>query len=365
MPLFQSSVRILRALVMLCLLASTAISHAGDKPWPIKVVVVTTFEVGADTGDQPGEFQYWVEREHLNEVLPFPGGVHPLRTNADHSILGVVSGMSLANAGPSIMALGLDPRFDLSHAYWLINGIAGVDPHDATLGSAAWADYVVNDVAREIDPREAPTDWRYGLFAIGAKRPDEMPQNGTTTGYGYPEAFALNARLVNWAYGLTRGLILPDTSQMADDRAKWKGFPNAQKRPFVLKGDSFASDYYWHGKLMTRYANDWVRQWTQGHGNFVMTNMEDSAMAEALTRLNAMHRVDFKRVLVLRTASNYSMQAPGHTAVESVTAPYIAYIPSLESAYLVGSTVVNQILANWPEYEAHIPETWSGTSAAR
>ena len=44
----------------------------------------------------------------------------------------------------SMMALGLDPRFDLTHAYILINGIAGVDPKIASLGSAAWADYALD-----------------------------------------------------------------------------------------------------------------------------------------------------------------------------------------------------------------------------
>ena len=55
----------------------------------------------------------------------------------------------------------------------------------------------------------------------------------------------------------------------------------------MLKGDSFASDYYWHGKIMTRYADDWVKLWTGGKGTFVMTEMEDSAVAEALRRLDA------------------------------------------------------------------------------
>ena len=31
------------------------------------------------------------------------------------------------------MALGLDPRFDLSQAYWMVAGIAGIDPEDALL----------------------------------------------------------------------------------------------------------------------------------------------------------------------------------------------------------------------------------------
>jgi len=39
------------------------------------------FEVGADTGDTPGEYQYWVEHEHLDTILPFPAGYHDLRLN--------------------------------------------------------------------------------------------------------------------------------------------------------------------------------------------------------------------------------------------------------------------------------------------
>src|SRR5580698_8979735 len=126
---------------LLCILATLllcTIAQAQDKPWPIRAVIVTTFEIGNDTGDSPGEFQFWVEREHLDQTIDFPGGTHPLRTNADHTVLGMVSGTTLVNATASMMALGLDPRFDLSHAYFLINGIAGVDPHSASIGSAAW-----------------------------------------------------------------------------------------------------------------------------------------------------------------------------------------------------------------------------------
>ena len=41
---------------------------------------VTAMEVGEDTGDAPGEFQYWVEREKLTEKLDFPGGVRALNS---------------------------------------------------------------------------------------------------------------------------------------------------------------------------------------------------------------------------------------------------------------------------------------------
>jgi purine nucleoside permease len=348
--------RFFRCCVVIATLSSATLLSAQqpfEKPWPIRAVIVTTFEVGNDTGDTPGEFQFWVEREHLDETLDFPGGIHPLRTNHDHTVLGMVSGTTLVNATASMMALGLDPRFDLTHAYILINGIAGVDPHIASIGSAAWAQYVIGDVARSIDPREAPRDWPYGLFPTNATQPNPPAVEVPT--WHRSNLFTLNPALVRWAYAQTHSLSLGDDPAVAAFRAEFTGFPNAQRPPFVLLGDSFASDYYWHGAIMTRYAEDWVRLWTRGAGTFAMTEMEDSGFLNAIERLNAMHRVDRDRVLVLRTGSNFSMQPPGHDAVESVTAPYIGSRVALESAYLVGSTVVHNLLANWPTTREHIP----------
>ena len=330
-------------------------SSASTAPWPVRAVIVTTFEIGNDTGDMPGEFQLWAEREHLDEVIDFPGGVHPLRTNADHTVLGMVSGTTLVNSTASMMALGLDPRFDLTHAYFLINGIAGVDPHEASIGSAAWANYVVNDVSREIDPHDAPADWPYGYFPMGATRP--RPEKLPPPKFQGSNLYTLNPQLVAWAYAQTKDLKLTDDPTVASFRSEYKGFPNAQKPPFVLLGDTFASDVYWHGTVMTGFAEDWVKLHSNGKGRFVMTEMEDSGYMEAVARLGSMHRIDPQRVLVLRTGSNYSMPRPGHTAVESVTAPYIGMRIAVESAYLTGSTVLHALVSNWPQTRDHIPAT--------
>jgi purine nucleoside permease len=336
---------------MACLLAAPA--RAQQKPWPIRAVVVTTFEIGADTGDAPGEFQFWVEREHLDEVVDFPGGVHPLRTNASHTVLGMVSGTTLVNATASMMALGLDPRFDLTHAYFLITGIAGGDPRVLSLGSAAWADVVVSDVVREIDPREAPKDWPYGFFPVGSSAPN--PQVLAAPQWFSSNLYPLNPKLTAWAFAQTRDLKLADDANAASFRAAFQGDPNAQKPPFVLIGATFASDYFWHGAILTQFARDWVRLQSGGKASFATTEMEDAGFMNAIQRLSAMHRVDANRVMVLRTVSNFSEPRPGQTAVESITSPYKGMRLALESGYLCGSTVLHQILAHWDTAYAKIP----------
>ena len=57
--------------------------RAQTHPIPVKVVVLAMFEQGEDTGDTPGEYQYWVERDHLDRVYPLPAGYHAARMNAD------------------------------------------------------------------------------------------------------------------------------------------------------------------------------------------------------------------------------------------------------------------------------------------
>ena len=330
-----------------------ALAQAQQKPWPVRAVVVTTFEIGQDTGDIPGEFQLWVEREHLDEVIAFPGGIHPLRANKEHTVLGMVSGTTLVNATASMMALGLDPRFDLTRAYVLINGIAGIDPKIASIGSAAWASYVIGDVSREIDRADMPAEWPYGWFPVGSHGPN--PEKLSMAPWMPTNLHPLNDRLTTWAYEQTKGLKLEDDAKVAEFRAGFTGFPEAQRPPFVLMGDTFASDYYWHGTTMTQFARDWVKLFTAGKGRFATTEMEDSGFVGAIERLNAMQRMDLSRVMVLRTGSNYSMPRPGHTAVESVTAPYIGSHVALEAAWLCGSTVLHKILDDWNDTESTVP----------
>jgi purine nucleoside permease len=338
--------------VALALVAfATPTVRAADLIRP-KVIVMATFEIGADTGDKPGEFQLWVEREKLTQTLTVPGLDRPVRFN-DQGVYGVVSGTTV-RAGVQIMALCLDPRFDLSKTYWVINGIAGVNPHLASEGSAAWARHVIDgDIAYEIDSREAPADWPYGIMALGNKSPKDKPVIPDWA--PKPMAWTLNPALVAWAFALTKDVALLDSPEAQKHRALYRDFPAGSRPPQVLLGDSFASCRYWHGAVMQNWADNWTALYTKGAGSAAMTNMEDHGIANALTRLAGMGRVDFQRVLILRTGSNFSMPPTGQSAAASMVAEYQGMIPALEAAHRVGSPVVQALVKDWAKFEGQTP----------
>jgi purine nucleoside permease len=338
------------AIILVCALAA----GAQTTPIPVKVVVVTMFERGEDAGDIPGEYQLWVEREHLDRVIPLAAGYHHVRLNTN-GVLGMVTGIGTAKAAASVMALGLDPRFDLSKAYWVVAGIGGGDPADVSLGSAVWADHVVDgDLAYEVDARDIPPDWPTGYVPLRRLRPYAEPVRTDLEG----ELYTLNPALVGWAYRLTKDVALADTPAIRTARARFAGFPNAQKPPFVTHGDTISSSTFWHGTRMDAWANAWTRYYSGG--NYMIAAMEDTGTMQALTFLNSAGRVDLRRVLVLRTVSNYDREAPGSTPAESlkglVGGMYSAYLPALDAAQVVGSKVVHYLVDHWAECASTIPK---------
>jgi purine nucleoside permease len=327
---------------------------ATASPLRVKVVVVTMFERGEDTGDTPGEYQLWVEREHLDQVIPLPAGYHHVRLNKD-GVLGMVTGVGTAKAAASVMALGLDSRFDFSQSYWIVAGIGGGDPNDVSAGSAVWANHIVDgDLAFEIDARQIPQSWPTGYLPLRKGMPYELPASDE-----YGEAYALNQEFVGWAFRLTKDVTLADSDALRKSRARFVGFPNALKPPFVARGDVMASSTFWHGSKMEEWANAWTRYYTGGSGNYMVAGMEDSGTLQALTFLSQAGRVDLQRVLVLRTVSNYDREPPGVAVADSlkemVSGNYSAYLPALEAAQIVGDKVVRDIVEHWSEREGNIP----------
>jgi purine nucleoside permease len=270
-------------------------------------------------------------------------------------VLGLLTGVGTAKAAASVMALGMDPRFDLSKAYWIVAGIGGGDPADVSLGSAVWADHVVDgDLAYEIDARQIPESWPTGFVPLRRGTPYEQPPR-----VDYGEVYTLNPALVDWAVRLTQDVPLPDSDSLRKSRARFAGFPNALKPPFETRGDTLSASTFWHGSKFDEWANAWTRYYTGGKGNFMTAGMEDTGTMQALTFLSQAGRVDLQRVLVLRTVSNYDREPPGTSAAESLqemaSGNYSAYMQSLEAAQVVGDKVVRDLVEHWREREATIP----------
>jgi len=164
---------------------------------------------------------------------------------------------------------------------------------------------------------------------------------------------------VDWAVRLTRAVPLQDTEAMQTERMKFAS-ANARRPPFVLKGDTLSGSTFWHGKLLSQWANDWVQYQTDGKGNYVTTGMEDTGTMQSLEFLAKAGRVDLNRVLVLRTASDFDQPTPGETPAQSLArnkiGKYTGYGPSIDAAWRVGRVVVAELVKNWDRYRDKLPQ---------
>jgi purine nucleoside permease len=347
---------------ILVLLAAVAPASAGSPVIRPRVVVLVFFEVGNDTGDRPGELQYWVERDHLTRVIDVPGMSHHVRANADGTEIAVAVGPGQIRPAINVTALGNDPRFDLRASFWLITGIAGTSPHDASLGSAFWTDYVVNgELVHAIDPREMPRAWPDGIFALDAAAPEarrtaprgsaddvaHWPANGARID-ARGTVVRMNPALLRWAYDATKSVPLPWTQAMRAAERTYRHDAAAQSAPAVRIGAQLATEAFWHGARLDAWAHRWVRFMTADRARYATTGENDSGAMVALYQLTLAKRADWNRALLLRTASNFEMQPDGMSAAQSLAAQqhgaFPAYLPALESAYAVGEVVVRRLL---------------------
>src|ERR1700730_779173 len=128
-----------------CLLAGASVlvaalfagpAFADDDGRPVKVMIINMF------GGTPfpfSEASAFTDNLKLYESIPVRGlsPVYPnILCNAD-DVRQIVAGEGHANVAASTMALILSNKFDLRRTYFLIAGIAGIDPHEGTTGSAA------------------------------------------------------------------------------------------------------------------------------------------------------------------------------------------------------------------------------------
>lgn len=328
------------------LIATTALlplaALSQDLPDP-KVLVITMFD---------GEMQPWLDNLDLPKEIAIPGlpaSAPALSCNNDLCVM--TTAMGFANAASSVAAVALSDRVDLRDTYIFVAGIAGVDPEEGTLGSAHWARYVIDAGLRHlIDPREIPESWESGSLALGTSEPGG--KDGWTAG---TEIYELNAELTQRALEITGDTELADNEQAAEYRAAYTA-EAARKAPFVSACDTLSADTYWHGAIIAKEMENRVARLTEGNGVYCTSQMEDNATLAALDRAAQAGKIDFDRIAVLRTASNFDRQAEGQTAAESLGADSGGFGPATKNAFRVGNALAQEIVSNLEAWANGIPE---------
>ena len=343
-----------------------AVTLAFLKAWQSPLTSVSTKITGADSGARKvkalvismfgPEAEPWIKPFALDQAITVPGlspDYPALRCSADDVCL-LTTGMGHANAAASVLAVTLDPRLDLRQTYFLIAGIAGIDPAQGTLGSAAWARWLVDvGIAHEIDAREMPKSWKSGYYGVLTKGPGEKPKLEYRT-----EVARVDEALLQKALALSKGVALQDSPQAQAYRARYKTGPAAQP-PAVVQCDTLGGDTWWHGDKLGQHARDWTKLMTDGAGTYCTTQQEDNATRNALERAAAAGKVDLKRLAVLRTASNFDRPHPGQTAQQSLLASTTGatggFVPATQNLAIVGGTLVRDIVANWAQWQRGVP----------
>jgi len=215
------------------------------------------------------EQNVWLEPLALNTNVTVTG-FSPLFPNAhctsDYSICQVTTGEAEINAASTITALYLSPLFNLTKTYFLIAGIAGVNPYQGTLGTAAFARYSIQVALQfEIDAREIPSNWTTGYFAQDSLAPLQYPKSIYGT-----EVFELNVVLRDKAISLAANVALNDSDEAIAYRAKYDYAP-ANEPPKVIAGDAACSDVFYSGHLLGEAFGNFTYLITNGSGVYVTT----------------------------------------------------------------------------------------------
>jgi purine nucleoside permease len=313
---------------------------------PVKVMIISMFGP---------EGQVWLD--HLGPwqdvtvagLSPDYPAVHCNRQD----VCVMTTGMGHANAAASIMALTFSPRFDLRRTYFMVAGIAGIDPLQGTVGSAAWANWLVDfGIQWEIDGREIPPGWNTGYLGINTTDPTQKPPLDYRT-----EVFQLNPALSNAAFALSRNVALTDDGAAQAARAKYSYAP-ANRPPTVIQCDTLAGDTWWSGTDLGERARQWTKILTDGKGTYCTTQQEDNATFEALTRAASAHRVDLNRVAVLRAGSDFDRPYAGQASADNLLnyASQGGFTIAIANLFLTGNPLVQDIVTHWGEWRDGVPQ---------
>jgi purine nucleoside permease len=133
--------------------------------------------------------------------------------------------------------------------------------------------------------------------------------------------------------------------------------------PGIVECDSATSDVYYSGALLSEAFGNFTKLLTNGSGIYCSTAQEDNATLEVLLRAALAKLVDYSRIIVMRTASDFDRPYPGENPVANLFADQGGFLPAVANIYLAGIKVVEGVLKGWDsKFEAGIPGSFTSLS---
>jgi purine nucleoside permease len=325
--------------------ASPVHSMPTARPRQVKVLVITTLEQDAEA---------FVDHFAMTEKVTVPGllpSAPAILCNTD-DVCELTTGMGKANAAASVAEAIFGGQLDLSKAYFLIAGVAAIDPSQGTVGSVAWASHAVDfAISWEIDARSLPTGWTTGYLGIGTTSPTQVP--GLLFG---SEVYAISGGLLEEALTLSKGTRLGDNAAAQAVRALYASAP-ATAPPEVLECDSTSSDTAWGGALLGARATAWTALMTSGAGTYCTSQQEDTATLTALARGGDAGLLDPQRALVLHAGSAFDRPYEGQSAYDAITASNDDVVSlAIDNLVLAAAPLVTDVVTRWSLWEAGVPK---------
>ncbi|KAK7044677.1 purine nucleoside [Favolaschia claudopus] len=326
--------------LILCLLSGVRLAVALTAP---KVLIITMFDFEANVWFGIPEFNLLAQNITIPGFSPLYPDAH---CTSDGTVCLVTTGQAEINAASTIAAMLYSRVFDLTSTYFLVAGISGVNPKLTSIGSVTFARYAVQVTLQyEFDAREIPSQFPTGYFPQGSSAPGQLPGwwDGT-------EVFEVNDKLRQLAAGFAKTATLNDSLDARNLRAQYSqapAFALGGAPPGIALCDTATSDTYWSGTLLGESFENTTKLFTNGLGSYCTTQQEDNATLQALMRGALFHLLDFSRIIIMRSASDYDRPHPGQDGITNLLGPAPGFTPSLLNLHLAGVKVVQGIMNEW------------------
>jgi purine nucleoside permease len=311
-------------LIVATVFSATIFAEGVYEKKEVKVLEISMFEVGDNSGDFAGEFQHFYENYFENQsteysIKGFPGTLYL----NDDGVAGIVAGMGKAQAAASLTAVLSDDRFDFSNTYIVVSGCGGAAPYRATLGDVV--------IATSLVDYELGHAWTQSDIPEGTSE-TFMRSNG----YDRSAYTELNSSLIDSIKNVVKDVDLVD----CDDAIAYRALYNqdASVKPSIQYGISVTGDSYWHGSGASAHADEVVSAYTDSDYYYV-TQMEDGAFGVVAKNFNLENNL-----IIVRDIVNFDQPHEGQTVTESLDASSGAFSIGMSNGFTVASTIIDNLI---------------------